>query len=121
MFPKKGNVFPAPSGREGAEANYPVLVAMALRQNLGHSHQAVKTVVRWTGASDRTVKNWFAATSGRSGEYLVALSRNSDEVFQALLMMAGRDGAIASARLLDIRCKLAATLEFIDSLTNRGA
>jgi hypothetical protein len=121
MFPKKGNVFPAPSGPEGSEAKYAVVVAMALRQNLGHSHQAVKTVVRWTGASDRTVKNGFAATSGPSGEYLVALTRNSDEVFQALLMMAGRDGAIASASLLDIRCKLAAALEFIDSLIDSRA
>jgi hypothetical protein len=36
-------------------------------------------------------------------------------------MMAGRDGAIASARLLDIRCKLAAALEFIDSLIDSRA
>jgi hypothetical protein len=106
-------------GYAGSEVSYPVVVAMALRQHLGHSHQAVKTVVRWTGASDRTVMNWLAATSGPSREYLIALSRNSDEVFQALLMMAGRDGAIASARLLDIRGKLAAALEFINSLIDR--
>lgn len=121
MFPKKGNVFPATGGPQGPEAPYPAVVAAALQQSLGHSHQAVKTVARWTGASDRTVKNWFAATNGPSGEHLVALTRNSDQVFQALLSMAGRDGSMASARLLDIRGKLAAALEFVDSLVDSPA
>jgi hypothetical protein len=118
MFPKKGNVFPAGGGSQGPRAPYAAVVAAALQQSLGHSHQAVKTVARWTGASDRTVKNWFAATNGPSGEHLVALTRNSDQVFQALLSMAGRDGSMALARLLDIRGKLAAALEFVDSLVD---
>ena len=49
------------------------------------------------------------------------MTRNSDQVFQAVLSMAGRDGSIASARLLDIRGKLAAALEFVDSLVDSPA
>jgi hypothetical protein len=63
-------------------------IAAALRRDLGSTHQAIKTVMRWTGASERTVKNWFAARSGPSGEHLVALIHHSDEVFERNLLLA---------------------------------
>ena len=74
MLPKKGIVFP---NGENLGA-YPVAVAYALRNQLGTTHQAAKTVMRWTGAGERTVKNWFAGISGPSGQHLVALIRHSE-------------------------------------------
>lgn len=32
---------------------------MALQKELGQSHRAIKTVMGWTGASERSVKNWI--------------------------------------------------------------
>jgi hypothetical protein len=38
------------------QARYREAVAAALRAELGPTHQAIKTAMRWTGASERTVK-----------------------------------------------------------------
>ena len=37
------------------------------------THQAIKTVMKWTGAKERTVKNWFAGSNGTNGHHLAAL------------------------------------------------
>ena len=117
MFPKKGKVFPNRDGRSHSEIDYAAAIAAALRDDLGGTHQATKTVMRWTGASERTVKNWFAARSGPSGEHLVALIRHSDAVFEALMRLAGRDQAVAAKKLIDARDALAKMLELIGDLT----
>ena len=118
MFPKKGKVFPNRDGRSHSEIQYPRAIAAALRRDLGSTHQAIKTVMRWTGVSERTVKNWFAARSGPSGEHLVALIHHSDEVFEALLLLADRKQAIAAKRLIDARHALFKMLELMVDLTD---
>ena len=60
---------------------------MALREEPGDTHRAIKRAMRWTGASERTVKYWFAGERGPRGDHLIALVRNSDA---ALLVLAGR-------------------------------
>lgn len=112
MLPKKGIVFP--NGENLGP--YPAAVAYALRNQLGTTHQAVKTVMRWTGAGERTVKNWFAGISGPSGQHLVALIRHSDEVLEVLLLLAGRQQITVAKKLLDTRNKLAQILQQIDLL-----
>jgi hypothetical protein len=76
MLPKKGIVFP--NGENLGP--YPMAIAYALKSELGSTHQAVKIVMRWTGAGERTVKNWLAGFSGPCGQHLVNLIRNSDGV-----------------------------------------
>jgi len=46
--------------------------------------------MRWTGASERTVKYWLAGERGPSGDHLIALVRHSDAVLFMLLALAGR-------------------------------
>lgn len=70
--------------------DYRAALAMALRFELGATHRAIKTVMRWTGASERTVKYWFAGERGPSGQHLILLARHSDMVFHMVLMQAGR-------------------------------
>lgn len=75
---------------------YRTAIAAALRDELGLTHRAVKTAMRWTGASERTVKYWIAGERGPSGEHLIALARHSDIVFHMVLLLADRhDGADA--------------------------
>jgi len=112
MLPKKGIVFP---NGENLGA-YPAAVAYALRNQLGTTHQAAKTVMRWTGAGERTVKNWFAGISGPSGQHLVALIRHSDEVLEVLLLLAGRQQITAARKLVDTRNKVAKILKQLDLL-----
>lgn len=100
MFPKKGNIFRGGSDRENGSTNYASLIATALRTELGSSHRATKTVMRWTGASERTVKHWLAGHHGPGGEYLIVLMRKSEAVYEAVLAAAGRRDALVAARVL---------------------
>ena len=82
----------------------------------GSTHQAVKIIMRWTGAGERTVKNWLAGISGPSGQHLVDLIRHSDDVLAVLLILAGRQQVVVAQRFVDMRNKLVETVEQIDAL-----
>jgi hypothetical protein len=96
MLPKKGTVFPGQSDGRKARLEYASLVAKAMRSELGGTHQAIKTVMRWTGAGERTVKNWLNAEKGPSGAYLIRLICESDSVLCAVLQAAGRGGVVGA-------------------------
>jgi len=87
-----------------------------MKRELGPTHQAVKIIRRWTGAGERTVKNWLAGISGPSGQHLVDLIRNSDDVLTVLLILAGRQQIVAVQRLIDLRNKLAETIDQVDAI-----
>ena len=116
MLPKEGKLLPPARGAASAKFHYPSVIAAALREELGNTHRAIKTVMRWTGASERTVKNWFAGTRGPSGEHLVSLVRSSDAVLEAILQMAERRTFFASMKLADARDRLREVLNSIDAL-----
>ena len=69
---------------------YRKAIADALRRELGPTHQAIKTVMRWTGASERTVKYWLSGERGPSGEHLILLAQYSDALLLTILTMAER-------------------------------
>ncbi len=114
MFPKKGNVFPKADGEVRPEVNYRQTIAVALRRELDGTHRAVKTTMRWTGASERAAKNWIAGSHGPSGEHLISLLRHSDEVLIGLLTLAGRGEAIVALRLVEMRDRLDEIRQLID-------
>lgn len=88
--------------------DYSDAIALALRADLGDTHRAVKTVMKWTGASERAVKNWLSGKSGPHGRYLIAILRYSDGALQTILAASRRldlldhllrtNGNIASGR-----------------------
>jgi hypothetical protein len=116
MLLKKGIVFPD----DAKLGTYPATIAYALKYQLGTTHQAVKTVMRWTGAGERTVKNWFAGSSGPSGAHLVRLIQNSDETLAAFLVLAGRGEMLAATRILEMRNKLAEVVEEVDQILEKS-
>lgn len=73
-FQKMGNVFPNGPTPVNA-ALYASAISQALRHELGETHSSVKIVARWTGASERAVKNWFSGRCGPSGEHLISLAQ----------------------------------------------
>ena len=117
MLPKTGKTFPDVDSRLSAEQSYAAAIATALTGELGDTHRAVKTVMRWTGASERTVKNWFAGACGPSGDHLVAIIRHSDTAFEAVMLRAGRHEVAAAKRLVEARDTLATMLEIIVGMT----
>lgn len=119
MFPKKGKVFPRGAGRH-TDVGYALAIATALRNDLGETHQAIKAVMKWTGANERTVKNWFAGSNGPNGQHLAALARHSDAVFEAFLILASRRQALVTKRLVAARDALVDVHRLIDALVNEG-
>jgi len=117
MLPKTGKTFPNAVRRGSAQLAYATVVAGALCEELGETHRAIKTVMQWTGASERTVKNWFAGTNGPNGGHLIAVVRHSDVAFAEVMLLAGRNQAVAAKKLVDARDTLAAMLEVIADLT----
>jgi hypothetical protein len=120
MFPEKGKVFPGPARQSQPGLDYAAVVAAALRSQLGNTHQAIKTVVRWTNVDERTIKNWFAGVNGPSGRHLIALFRHSDEVLEACLLLAGRDEVLTHAKFAAARQKLRELLAILDSPDGPG-
>lgn len=69
---------------------YRKAIAAALHDELGTTHQAIKAAMRWTGASERTVKYWLSGERGPSGGHLILLALHSDAVLVTILTMAER-------------------------------
>ncbi len=114
MFPKKGKIFPSRSQVTADEVSYASAISLALRAELGGSHRAVKTIMQWTTANERTVKNWLAGTSGPRGQHLIDVIRHSDAALSAVLCLAGRREAVTVVHLEDLRGRLAASLIELD-------
>ena len=116
MFPKKGKIFPENSKDGRNELTYSTAIGRALRAELGASHRSVKTIMGWTTANERTVKNWLAGTSGPRGEHLIDIVRHSDAAFSIFLRLSGREQAKIAVGLADARCRLAVTISELDQL-----
>jgi hypothetical protein len=119
MFPKTGTVLPNAKRRSDQAAIYARMVSAALREDLGETHRATKTLMRWTGASERTVRNWMTGSKGPNGEHLIVLIRHSQTLLEVILGYAGRDRDIAANRLIAARAGLRELIGFIDLLIDR--
>ncbi len=115
MFPKRGKELHRGTLGSGVDAEFEQAIATALKGELGSTHRAIKTVMGWTGASERTVKHWFAGTHGPSGQYLIALARHSDAVMMYFLVAANRPSLSVNVQLISIRTKLLELVETIDA------
>lgn len=115
-FPKKGKSFPSALGRDGVsidDLTFAMVISLALRRAVDDTHLNIKTVVKWTGANDRTVKNWFSGRYGPSGDHLMVLANHCDEVMEAIIRMTGRKSLLVAVRLDDVERRLSAALALI--------
>src|SRR5258708_2148041 len=119
MLPKMGKRFPNRDGKGGAGLSYPRAIAAALRGELGDTHQAIKSLMRWTGAGERSAKNWLGGTPGPTGEHLLSLVPNSHAVLDAVLRLSGRDAVLPQMSLRHQRSGLVKIIENIDELLIR--
>ncbi|WP_342711272.1 hypothetical protein AAFG13_04740 [Bradyrhizobium sp. B124] len=114
MFPKTGKKFP---GDEGVTfSTYATVIADILKSELGSSHQAHKTLMRWTGANERTAKNWLSGSNGPSGEHLLQLMRNSDRVFEFVLKLSHRPAVLSNQKLAEICSSLRITADLLSEV-----
>lgn len=112
MLPKTGNKL-HPASEEIAFAG---MMSEALVEELGSTHQAVKTLMRWTGASERSAKHWLAGTHAPRGTHLLSLIRHSDQALRRLLVAAGREEMLVALEIDGMHRKLTETSACIEKL-----
>lgn len=120
MFPKTGKGLPNGSKRITAE-DFAKAVSVALREELGSTHAAAKTIMRWTGASERTAKHWLAGTHSPCGWHLILLARESEATMATLLMLAGRELNVSALALIRLRAGLMQAVNTIDEAIDFAA
>lgn len=107
-FPKRCNYFPTESGSSGDAEHrigsrlFATQIAAALNHALGEKAAHIKIVAAWTGANERTVKNWFSGHYGPSGDHLVTLIKHCDEVLGVVLSMADRRQLLVGSKVDEI-------------------
>ncbi|MDO8399379.1 MAG: hypothetical protein Q7T45_16325 [Bradyrhizobium sp.] len=81
-------------------------IAAALQRAAAESGLQIKTVAGWTGANERTVKNWFSGQFGPSGEHLLVLARHSHEVFKTMLAIMDRQDLLIALEFDEIEQRI---------------
>jgi hypothetical protein len=95
------------------ESEYIKQISMALREQLGTTRAAAKTIQKWTGASDHTARNWINGITGPTGHHLAVLALHSDATLAAFLKMSGRQELLLA---LDLHAAEVALVKAIGSL-----
>ena len=116
MLHKEGNSFHRECEGRVSASEYRQAISTALPQELGGAGQAAKATMRWTGASERTAKNWISGSYGPTAEHLIELMRHSDTVLNVVLGLSGRPEAMTMERIQAARDELADVLEELDLL-----
>lgn len=97
-FPKTGRILPGADRVGDLSSPYAAVIAATLKQELQRG-ASVKTIMKWTGAGERTVKVWLTGTSGPRGDHLIGLLAASDAVLDRVLALAGRDAVLDRQKL----------------------
>jgi len=110
-FPKKGKSFPKRGGDGSSDFSlddhaFAMKIASALTSELKDRNSRAKLVAGWTGANERTVKNWISGRYAPCGRHLVVLAHHSDQVLNAILLMADRQDRLLGGKVEDLRRKV---------------
>ena len=98
--------------------SYALTIAEVLASELKGSRRAIKTVTKWTGVSERTVKNWLSGRRGPSGQHLIALLGKSDALLERVLVLTGRGSVIELRRLDALKETLVEAIAAIEAARN---
>src|SRR5712671_5102351 len=107
-FPKRGKSLPKRGGDGSSDFSvddhaFAMKIASALTSELKDRNSRAKLVAGWTGANERTVKNWILGRYAPCGRHLVVLAQHSDQVLNAILTMADRQDLLLARKVEDLR------------------
>src|SRR5882672_3769017 len=95
--------------RECAQA-----IADALKEELARG-ASIKTIMAWTGAGERTVKEWLAGSNAPRAFQLECLLRSSEAVYQRIMLRTGRQPVVTRPRLEADRGQVSGLAEALDA------
>ncbi len=94
-------------------------IAAALQRASAEGGLQIKTVAGWTGANERTVKNWFSGQYGPSGEHLLVLARHSHEVLRTVLGIMDREDLLIALEFGEIEQRIAKLATLVEELKGK--
>lgn len=115
-FRKTGKFLHKSEGEAGEDA-FAAMVATVLHGRFEERPASIKVVARWTGASERTVKNWFSGHCAPRGHFFRSLVLNCPEMLDAFLLSVGGGDRLAAAKLMEVQRVLREALALIEALT----
>lgn len=118
MVPKNGTRLPKPPVSL-SEAQFTELIAGALRDELGGSRRASKTIMAWTGVSDHSARAWLNGRKSPSSLHLLALAARSRLVMSLVLRLTGHDRVEIGIDLQTVESGLEDALNAVRALRSR--
>lgn len=115
---EKGNMLPFSVDAPCVQAMYAAALAAVLRDEVSGPGISAKTIMRWTGASERAVKGWLRGERGPSGEHLIGLIANSDAVAAAVFRLARREMPVHAQMVARAREHLRAAIVALGSIAD---
>jgi len=88
-LPKKGEKLPSARTRQELAREFTQAIADALKEEMARG-ASIKTIMGWTGAGERTVKGWLAASYAPRAFQLECLFRSSEAVYERIAIRTGR-------------------------------
>ena len=116
MLHSKGNILPVLGRAPVTRSAYAEALAAILRAEVGRPRGGTKALMKWTGASERTVKGWLGGEHGPRGEHLILLMAKSDAIFAAVLRLAERDRGHFDADIIDARQLMRGALAILEKI-----
>lgn len=118
MVPNSGSRLPIPPVL--TEDLFAHAIGDALQSELGASHRAAKTVMRWTRVSDRTAREWLHGRSSPNGRHLIMLATHCRPVMATVLRLSGHDRAALAVDLEAVETSLEAILGIARKMRSDG-
>src|SRR5690242_13310131 len=97
-LPKKGGKLPASRTRRQQAQEFAKAISDALKEEVARG-ASIKTIMAWTGAGERTVKEWLAGSNAPRAFQLECLLRSSEAVYRRIMLRTGRQPAVTRYRL----------------------
>jgi hypothetical protein len=114
----KGNMLPFLAGASPTQSAYAGALAFVLRAEVDQPGSGAKTIMRWTGASERAVKGWLGGRRGPSAEHLIALIAQSDAVLAVVMQLAGRHQTAPRGQIAEARQLIRDALALLDTVAS---
>lgn len=118
MVPKSGSRLPK-SQISLSDSQLSEFIGLALRDELGGSRRAAKTIIAWTGVSDRTARAWLNGNASPSSLHLLMMAAQCTSVMTTMLRLTGHEHAAISIDLEKIEAGLEQTLVALRLLRSR--
>lgn len=119
MFLKSGKMLPnAP--RALSDLDLATMIGAALRDELGNSHRAAKTIMAWTGGSERSARGWLNGEHSPSALHLIALAAKCSGIMTLVLHLAGQERAALAIDIAAIEQALEASLDHLRGLVGEA-